>query len=168
MGTNINEVTSADSECHSEVIMNALRKIVQVLRHSSTQCEMMSGLTGAQFFVLKLIGSNDGLSVNELAMRTCTHQSTVSEVVSRLEAKQLVQRHKSTSDGRRTEIYITSAGKEKLLVGFMTAQEYLMQAIRTFSPEKSFHLAQLLNELVQTADFSNQKPNLFFEDNHVS
>jgi DNA-binding MarR family transcriptional regulator len=155
----------SESTEHSKSIMDSLRKMVQALRHSSSQCEEFSGLTGAQFFVLKQIELGNDLSMNELATLTYTHQSSVSEVVSKLEASKLVVRRKSQADGRRVEIRITKKGLEKLSSGFMTTQEKLMQAIKSFSPDKLSHLAALLNELLHTAGLSDQNATFFFENN---
>ena len=150
---------------HSKSIMDSLRKMVQALRHSSTQCEEFSGLTGAQFFVLKQIELGNDLSMNELATLTYTHQSSVSEVVSKLEASKLVVRRKSQADGRRVEICITKKGVEKLSSGFMTTQENIMQAIKSLAPDKLSQLASLLDELLHTAGLSDQNATFFFENN---
>jgi hypothetical protein len=48
-----------------QVIMDALRRIVQALRQSSAHCEKSSGITGAQALVLKHVAAGEGLSVNE-------------------------------------------------------------------------------------------------------
>lgn len=154
-----------ESKEQSKVIMDALRKIVQALRHSSSRCEEFSGLTGAQFFVLKQIQSQNGLSMNELSALTYTHQSTVSEVVSRLEESKLVIRRKSKTDGRRVEIHITKKGQSKLDSGFMTTQENILQAIGSFSPDRVSQLAVLLNDLVLAAGLSDQSATFFFEGN---
>ena len=150
---------------NSKAIMDSLRKVVQALRSSSTQCEEFSGLTGAQFFVLKQINSQNYLSMNELAALTYTHQSTVSEVVSRLETARLVIRRRSKADGRRVEINITKKGKDKLTSGFRTIQENIMRAIRAFPSGKISQLAILLDELVETAGLSGQNATFFFENN---
>ena len=72
-------------------VLDAMRRIVQALRESSRWAERHVGLSGAQLFVLQTLAETPGLSVNELAERTHTHQSSVSVVVSRLAAR-LVER----------------------------------------------------------------------------
>src|SRR4051794_8130303 len=65
-------------------IMDAIRRIVRVLRVSSRAAEKQVGLSGAQLFVLHKLADTPALSLNELADRTRTHQSSVSVVVQRL------------------------------------------------------------------------------------
>src|SRR4051812_38186382 len=92
---------------NTQIIMDSLRRIVQFVRRTSNQCEQFSELTGAQFFVLKNIKGKKNVSINELAVLTYTHQSTVSEVVGRLEIMGLVVRNKSAKDARRVELTLT-------------------------------------------------------------
>src|SRR5215217_2732988 len=61
-------------------VLDAIRRIVRVLRVSSRAAEKQVGLSGAQLFVLHKLEDAPALSLNELADRTRTHQSSVSVV----------------------------------------------------------------------------------------
>src|SRR3954449_11206732 len=76
-------------------VMDAIRRIVRVLRVSSRAAEKQGGLSGAQLFVLHKLADAPALSLNELADRTRTHQSSVSVVVQRLVDRELVARARS-------------------------------------------------------------------------
>ena len=91
MGTHI----LSDTLTQPQIVMDSLRRIVQALRESTRQSERLSGPTPAQLLVLKRIEEQDGLSVNELAALTFTHQSTVSEIVGRLETRGLLRRERA-------------------------------------------------------------------------
>ncbi len=153
-----------DSSRHAQLIMDSLRRIVQELRRSTSRCEQLTGLTGAQVFVLKQIRSKNGLSLNELAALTFTHQSTMSEVVCRLESKGLVLRNKSPDDARRLEIHLSAKGETVLASGYLTAQENLSRAIASLPPETVIHLARGLDQLIHMADLSDRPAVMFFDD----
>ena len=91
--------------------MEGLRRIVRSLRHSARLTERRLGISAAQLFVLHEVAANERCSINELAERTLTDQSSVSLVVTRLERAGYVERHVSPSDGRRTEVVLTRAGR---------------------------------------------------------
>jgi len=154
-----------DSSLHTRLIMDSLRRIVQELRRSTSHCERLTGLTGAQVFVLKQIRSKKGLSLNELATLTFTHQSTMSEVVGRLERRGYVLRNKSPEDARRLEIHLSAEGEAVLAAGYLTAQENLTRAIAALPNETRTRLAQGLDQLIRMADLSDQLPAMFFDDN---
>jgi DNA-binding MarR family transcriptional regulator len=153
---------------HAQLILDSLRRIVQALRQSSAQAERSAGLTGAQTFVLKQIRANPGLSVNDLAALTCTHQSTMSEVAGRLEARGLIVRRKSEKDGRRLELSLSSDGDAALGSGFETAQEKLLRAIAQLPEPITEHLSNGLMALIETAGLTGPPPALFLDENSAS
>jgi DNA-binding MarR family transcriptional regulator len=61
----------------ASAVVDDIRRIVAALRASSRGAERAVGVTGAQLFVLQVLAREQALSVNELAERTRTHQSTV-------------------------------------------------------------------------------------------
>ena len=61
-------------------IMDALRRVVRALRVSARTAERRFGISGAQLFVLERLAEASAPSVDDLAKRTLTHQSSVSLV----------------------------------------------------------------------------------------
>jgi len=53
-------------------VLDAVRRIVQVLRVSSRAAEKLVGLSAAQLFVLHRLEETQAISLNELAERTLT------------------------------------------------------------------------------------------------
>ncbi|HWB54702.1 MAG TPA: helix-turn-helix domain-containing protein, partial [Tepidisphaeraceae bacterium] len=88
MGTN-----SADRKVDRvQQILDEIRRLVRFLRVSARAAEKYLGISGAQLFILQTLDQSDGpLSVNELAERTRTHQSSVSVVVQKLVNQKLVR-----------------------------------------------------------------------------
>src|SRR3954465_9301852 len=79
--------------------LDEVRRLVQALRQSTVQAERETGLSGAQLFVLQQLAQTPAQSLNDLAERTHTHQSSVSVVVTRLVGRGLVSRQRSPEDG---------------------------------------------------------------------
>src|SRR6059058_6421056 len=113
MGTNSKPQTSADGRI-LERSMNAVRSIVRAQRINTRAIELKMGISLAQLFVLQQLADKPAESLNELAERTATHQSSVSVVVRRLVDRGLVTRVAATSDRRRVQIALTSAGEQML------------------------------------------------------
>ena len=84
--------------------MNAVRSIVRALRINTRAIELQMGISLAQLFVLQQLAERPADSLNELAERTATHQSSVSVVVRRLVERGYVSRTASATDKRRIEI----------------------------------------------------------------
>jgi DNA-binding MarR family transcriptional regulator len=145
-------------------ILDPIRKIVQALRRSSRHAEIELGLSGAQLMVLQLVRRNPGLSINELAHASFTHQSSVSAVVTRLTAKKLVERHTSAKDGRRSEIHLTPAGERTLSRSMPVAQEQLIEALMKFSAADQKVLSKLLKRWIEQAGLTGEPATLFFDE----
>src|SRR5579885_2762018 len=115
MGTD--SMTSAPSMSDSQAIersMNAIRSIVRALRINTRAIELKMGISLAQLFVLQQLAERPADSLNELAERTATHQSSVSVVVRRLVERGYVSRTASSADKRRIEIELTPEGQRLL------------------------------------------------------
>ncbi len=146
------------------VVLNALRQIVRSLRVSSRTAEQKVGLSGAQLFVLQCLARQSPCSVNELAARTATDQSSVSVVVSRLVARGHVRRTTSKTDRRRVDLTLTRSGRTLLEQAPEAAQDRLIAALAQLSTAELKSLARLLGKVVDIADVATEAPSLFFEE----
>jgi DNA-binding MarR family transcriptional regulator len=97
-------------------VMNALRRIVRDLRLGTRDAERTAGVSGAQLFVLQALNERPAASLDDLAERTLTDQSSVSVVVHRLIDRKLVASRVSSVDARRVELSLTASGR-RLLAG---------------------------------------------------
>jgi MarR family transcriptional regulator, lower aerobic nicotinate degradation pathway regulator len=145
-------------------VLDDLRRIVRALREWSQSAVEQAGLSGAQVFVLESIGDSPGLSLNQVAARTRTHQSTVSVVVSRLVARGLVKRVTSRDDGRRLELILTRAGRAALARMPESPQHKLISAIDRLSPRARTQLGEGLRKLVATMHLADEVPQMFFQE----
>ncbi|MBV9109466.1 MAG: MarR family transcriptional regulator, partial [Gemmatimonadetes bacterium] len=128
--------------------MDSLRALVRALRISTRAVEKEIGISGAQLFVLQQLRDAPARSVNELADRTSTHQSSVSTVVSRLVERGLARREASAEDARRMEISITERGRQVVSGAPRTAQIRMQEVLLRMSPEEVHDLAVGLERLV--------------------
>jgi len=144
--------------------LDALRRIVQALRESSRWSERHVGLSGAQVFVMQKLAVAPAASLNDLAARTHTHQSTVSTVVSRLVMLGLVRRSASSTDARSVTLSLTARGRRTIAGAPDAPQGRLIHAITQLSPTRRRHLAAALGEVARIIDSGEGAPEMFLED----
>src|ERR1700710_1717915 len=145
-------------------VLNALRRIVRSLRVSSRTAEQRVGLSGAQLFVLQCLARQSPCSVNELAARTATDQSSVSVVVSRLVARGHVRRGASQADPRSAGRTLTKSGLALLQSAPEAAQDRLIFALTKLPKRELKALSRSLVKVVSLAEVSQESPSLFFEE----
>ncbi|HTK47227.1 MAG TPA: MarR family transcriptional regulator [Gemmatimonadaceae bacterium] len=145
-------------------VMDALRRIVRGLSASARELPGGSSVSGAQRFVLRQIAAAPGLSVGELAARTLTGQSTVSEVVTRLVERRLVSRRHSATDARQAELTLTAAGRRVIADLEPTAQERLASALARLRPAERQGLAAGLEAWLAAAGLDELPITMFLEE----
>src|SRR5919202_5994948 len=126
--------------------LDAIRRIVQALRASARTAEQRLGVSGAQLLVLQALSEAPANSLNDLAARTFTHQSSVSVVVERLVRRRLVSRNRSAEDARRVTLALTAAGRALLESAPETAQVRLVSALRQLSARERRALTSVLEK----------------------
>ncbi len=147
-----------------QAVLDSIRRIVRALRLFDRQTQKRFGLSGAQVFVLQKLGHGGAISVNELAGRTHTHQSSVSVVVRKLVDRRLVRRSSSSKDARRVELSLTQRGRRLLRSAPPSAQDRLIASLPALSKIRRRRLGELLTELIRKTGIEREPPALFFED----
>jgi DNA-binding MarR family transcriptional regulator len=145
-------------------VVDSFRRIVQLLRSSARRAERELGVSGAQLFVLQQLAEGPTASLNELARRTLTHQSSVSVVVSRLVQRGLATRDRSPLDGRRIELNLTRAGRRLLRDTPSVPQMQLVEAVLRLPRSDLKALARLLRKLAEATGASRVVPAMFGDD----
>jgi DNA-binding MarR family transcriptional regulator len=165
MGANQMERTNALADPRAiEQSMNAVRSIVRALRINTRAIELQMGISLAQLFVLQQLAERSASSLNELAERTATHQSSVSVVVRRLVERGYVSRASSSSDKRRIEIDVTPVGRALLTEAPTTIQTQLVNALRRMVASDQTALADLLGRWLREAKIDIAIPPMLGED----
>jgi DNA-binding MarR family transcriptional regulator len=170
MGTNqMHNQTTSNTDGHPiERSMNAVRSVVRALRINTRAIELKMGISLAQLFVLQQLAERSADSLNELADRTATHQSSVSVVVRRLVDRGYVSRTASTADKRRIEIAVTPAGRAAIGDAPITIQTQLVNALRTLPVSEQSVLADLLERWLRGANIDIATPPMIGEDDAES
>jgi len=146
-------------------LLDSIRRIVKVLRVASRDAEKRVGLSGAQLFVLHKLAEGGVLSVNDLAERTHTHQSSVSVVVHRLQEQGLVDLERSAADARQAQIRVTPAGKAVLRSAPAAAQDRVIDAVGRLPRKDVQQLADLLEMLLEKIGIDGETAApMLFED----
>ena len=107
------------------------------------------GITPTQLNVLKLLLTVGDLSLSELSRRMTATNSTVTGIVDRMVAAELVAREQSVTDRRVWKIRLTPQGKAIAKKLEVAPWEILRSALLALPPAE---LEQLIKTLVKVAD----------------
>jgi DNA-binding MarR family transcriptional regulator len=145
-------------------VVDGLRRIVRALHYSHRLAEQRWQVSAAQLLVLQRLAEARSLSVNQLADRTFTHQSTVSVVVTRLVDRGLVRRSRADDDARRAKLALTAAGRALLQRAMSSAQGELIDALEEMTSTELRAIATGLHDIVESLGVAREPAGMFFED----
>jgi DNA-binding MarR family transcriptional regulator len=152
----------------SQRILDSIRRLVRLLRVSERQAQAELGISGAQLFVLTELGKTPALSLNALAERTRTDQSSVSVVVSRLVDAGLVTRDRDTHDARRLVLHLTKAGRVLMQKAPPVAQERLLNVFDRMPANERKTFAETFEAIVAGLSGDDGPAPMLFEEEALS
>jgi DNA-binding MarR family transcriptional regulator len=157
-----NDMTRNRKRLRAEAL-DAIRTLVGALARSARSVERRTGITNAQLFVLRQLAECGNLSLNQVAERTLTRQSTVSIVVSRLAEQGLVRRARAANDRRRLDLSLTAAGRRVLAHAPEPATGRLLTALDELTDTQLTALKDGLDGLVAALGLERRAARMLFE-----
>ncbi|HEV2719342.1 MAG TPA: MarR family transcriptional regulator [Thermoanaerobaculia bacterium] len=148
----------------SQRILDSIRRLVRLLRLADRAAQNELGLSGAQLFVLQELGKTPSLSLNELAERTRTDQSSVSVVVTRLVEAGLVARDRDVRDARRLVLTLTKSGTAVVRRSSPAAQERILFVVEGMPAADRKRFADAFERLVNELGAETGPAPMIFED----
>lgn len=104
--------TMSDRETQTRAVVQQLRIVYRAMQEHSRWVEKQCGVTAAQLWALWELAARPGLRVSELSQALSLHQSTTSNLLDKLEKKELVMRRRGGPDQRVVQIDLTAAGAD--------------------------------------------------------
>jgi len=138
-------------EKHQELLI-ALRKVIRAIGLHSKHLNKTSGLTSPQLIIMQDIDKTPGVNSGQVAKNVTLSAATVTNIIDRLESKNLVSRLRNTQDKRKVSLYLTENGKAILLNAPQPLQEHF---IENFSNLAQWEQSQLLSSMERIADMMN-------------
>jgi len=134
-------------EKHQELLI-ALRKVIRAIDLHSKHLSKTSGLTSPQLLIMLEIDKASGVNSSQVAKSVNLSAATVTNILDRLENKNLISRVRNTQDKRKVSLSLTENGKALLLDAPQALQEHF---IENFSNLAEWEQSQLLSSMERLA-----------------
>ena len=131
-----------------EELLVSIRKVIRAIDLHSKQLNKSSGLTGPQLLIMKEIAQVSGVTASIIAKNINLSAATVTNILDRLEKRELIQRVRSVEDKRRVELFLSESGKECLIGAPQPLQEHF---IDKFSSLENWEQSLLLSSMQRIA-----------------
>lgn len=139
---------TANAPDRTDESLIALRRILRATEFYERDLAHSVGLTPAQLRVLQIVAERGSATPKSLATQMGVSQATVTALVDKLTARDLVRRAPSEEDRRQTNIVATAQGRARLA----DAPDALQQRyVRAFEGLADWEQAQLVSSLERVA-----------------
>lgn len=139
-------------------VIRELARCYQAFQRVSDANIRRMGLTPPQFDIVVTLGNNPGMSFKELGSRTLITKGTLTGVVDRLEARGLVERQASETDGRSTRVRLTAEGERVFREVFEPHLAFLAPAFESLPECGRKELERRLRQLREALEKRSDEP----------
>lgn len=129
-------------------LLSQFRIIFGAMRDHFRKLEASTGLPGTEVWVLHLVNSQKGISINEIADAMYVHQSTASNLIAALVRKQLLIKNQSPADRRVMQLVLTEQGATLLAKAPEPREGLLPAVIEKLSASDQAQLDHSLQQLI--------------------
>lgn len=132
-------------------VLQQFRVIYGSMRRYFREIEDRCGLSGSQMWILQEVQRTPKLGVTELAGRLGIHQSTCSQLVDKLVAREYLVKSRQSTDHRRVGLSLSARGADALAALPGPAEGLLPEALAAIPDialkTLSIHLSELIRHL---------------------
>lgn len=128
------EISAFDAQKYT-VIEKHLRYIASMIRVTGRQILTEVGITPPQFVALQWISEEEGITIGELSSHLFLAFSTTTDLVDKLEEKELVERKKDEKDKRLVRIFLKPKGEAIIEAVIRKRQQFLEENLSTLPVE---------------------------------
>ena len=142
------EKTSKQEVMAKSIVQN-IRVVVRTIQAHSRSIEKQCGVSGVQLWAMWELFSHPGQKVSDLSKALSIHQSTASNMLDKLEHKDLIRRDRGGPDQRVVQLYLTEKGTELLSNAPRPARGAVRDALMRMNAEELQQLEAGLEALIR-------------------
>lgn len=132
--------------------MRSLWAFDHALHRASIRMEAALGVTAQQRFVVRILGKLGRISPAQLASLLHVDRGSVSALLKRLEARELVARRPDLKDGRRVQVSLTARGRKLDVPAHVSVEHAVAAVLERTSAADLAAVRRVLGRLVAALD----------------
>ena len=151
-----------------EELLVALRRVIRAVDLRSKHLSKSVGLTGPQLMVMQNIQEKPGIMVKEIAENINLSPATITNILDRLEARDLAQRIRSTTDKRKVGVFVTEKGKDALQDAPRPLQEHFIDRFNHLKEWEQSQMVATMQRIATMMDAEDIDASPFLEVGNLS
>lgn len=136
----------------TDISLIALRRILRATEMYARDLAREAGLTAVQLRVLQIVAEKGRATPTDLSQRMGVTMATVSALIKKLEGKNLLTRHRSTTDRRQMDLEITDEGLSKVQVAPDALQQKYVKQFESLEEWEQAMIVAVLERVASMLD----------------
>jgi len=128
-------------------VAKLFQEVMHLFKHNMKKMLSEAGMSAPQGMVIGLLSKNKKMKITELSSKLCLSNSTVSGIVDRLEAQEMVVRERSNEDKRVVYVSISPNFEDMHKVFHKKMEKNVENIISQGSPEELHKISEGLTAL---------------------
>jgi len=142
-------------DLHSRDIIFSIRRLIQAGELYTKELNKVYNVSSAQLNCLMALYENGDLSPSQIAKNILVNSSTVTGILDRLEYKNLVKRHRISSDRRVVTIRLTEIGHALAKNAPPPIQQKIITGLKNLPEDEKEKIAKALTILTNMLDIND-------------
>lgn len=142
------QTSEQQADALAESILRSLRRIIRAIDQHSRRLSRKFNLTVPQLVCLRQLIVSGPSTPGNLASKVYLSQATVTGILDRLEARDLIRRARTDPDRRRVTVSLTDSGRRLVREMPWPLQERFATRLAAMAPEEQEEIDQVLKEIV--------------------
>ena len=131
-----------------------LRLVFQAIQRHSNNVEKQLGVSSSQLWAMTELGIQPGLRVSDIAERLSIKNATASNMLDKIQSKELIERKRESDDPRVVRIYLTKKGNKLLKESNVPTQGAVLSALGLMATKDVDKLHDSLTMLIDNMQAS--------------
>ena len=150
-------VADGEREESMRSVVKGLRVVFRSIQEHSRWVEKQCGVSAAQLWTMWEMHARPGIRVSELSRALSIHQSTASNLLDKLERKELIRRERRGPDHRVVQLYLTAKGRDLVEHAPRPAQGALSNGLMALPDPVLAGLNEHISALVKAMDLADHE-----------
>lgn len=146
-----------------EDVLSSLRRVIRAADIHSKRLTKTAGLTSPQLLLMQAIKDSEDPTIGVLAKKISLSQATVTNIVGRLEGRDLIRRVRSENDKRFVFLHLTEKGLKNLESAPTPLQESFIKRFKELEDWEQTMILSSLQRLAQMMDAEELDASPFLE-----
>ena len=153
----LEQINNADAHAaRAQRVLKNFRIIFKSVQRHSAIVEAQCGLSGSQLWAMWELLMSPGLKVSDLSKAMSIHQSTASNLLDKLEKRELVKRERRGPDQRVVRLFLTPEGLKTINRAPRPAQGVLNHTLLRLPDKALESLESGLTEIVANMNLKDE------------